>query len=466
MKSRTSFVLLIPLAAARIGLAQEAPPAKKTISSFAAAGANVAIPTKPVVTYKAFQPQEFSKHDANGNKVPIKPGETITLKNGKSVKIEDYISSTNELEKRLNKLGYSLRTKTALPQPQSQIDKLKQAQADLDKLTAGSPSSPPTVMLDGVPYDRAMANIQSANPGVAAPAGKSSRSTLNASNPPDALLAKGDHQMKVSGGKTGNWGSTVDGFGYYFKCALSLDGSAEVNNSQYAQSLSEFNATASADAGAVLFGQNIDVLHADAAYSGSDKTGNVHIAAHLGVLGSTVWQDDLTQAVGYSDGHTWSQTFDESAPAVTIPCSICSIGVQAGITGSAGITCGYKLFTSRVEGNIMPFIECQAYFRAGGGIDLGIASAEIGIQGSLVIINDRLNVTCNAGVYYDNGFRFKDSLDVTNAMNALSGNVSVYASASFLFFSDSVTIPLFSWGGLNFNSTLYHYQQDVPLPWH
>ncbi len=466
---------LIPVAAH----AQEAPTNKKVFPPITAKK-TVELPSKGNVKFKAFLPTEFNHIGPNGGKKPIKPGEMLKLKNGKTVKFEDYVASTNELEKRLNGLGYSLRTPITLPPPKGQEEGLKSAQAKLDAQAAKTDKGGPTVMLDGIPYDKAMAAIEAstydADSGSMIGNVKNEPVDSDSAEIAESLLAKGTHQMKVSGGKNGDWSAEQDGFGFYFKCSLNMNGTTEVGNTngagntvkgnQYSQSLSQFNATASADAGITLFSQDVDILHADANYSGSDQSGNVQISAHLTVLGNQIWQDSMTAPIGYSDGHTWSQAIDSSVPSVTIPCSICSIGVQAGFQGSAGITVGYKLFTSRIEGNIHPFVHLGAYFRAGAGIDLGIASAEIGVQGNLNLLDEDQRITANAGIHNENGFRFKDNLGINNSLNALSGNVSVYASASFLFFSDSVTIPIFSWNGLSSNSTLYDYSQDIKLPWH
>ncbi len=456
MKTNSILTVLLPLGVSGFAYSQEAPLANKTIPSFNAPQGTVQIASKPAITFKAFQRQEFNHFDAKGNKTPIQPGETIKLKNGKSVKIEDYVAATNELEKRLNTLGYSLRTPVTLRVPQSQITQATQAQVDLDrigtKFTSPVPEltgRPPLITLDGIPYDKAMAEIQSykgtGGSGTSEETAALPNSTLNAASPPEPLLAAGVHQMSVSGGKSQNWTEGVGSFGFYFKCAMNLSGNVAVSTAatdqtskvgnQYSQSLSEFNAAASADAGVTLFSQNIDVLHTDASYSGSDKTGNVQVSAHLSVMGASIWSDSTTASIGYSNGQTYSQPFNMGVPSVTIPCSLFSISVQAGVTGSAGVTVGYKLFTSRIDGWIKPFVTSQAYFQAGAGIDIGIASAEVGVRGSLTLLDDNMDITCNAGVYYDftgHKFDFKDNLNITNSLNALSGNVSLYASAECL----------------------------------
>lgn len=444
---------------------QEAPPTHKTIPSFTAPATTLRIENRAAVNFKAFDRTELGRTNAQGKKQPIKPGEMVKLKNGKSVKVEDYLAATNALEKKLNALGYSLRKPEKLPLPKEQIDEQNKAKAQLDAASKSSSGTPVSLVIDGIPYDAQAVATDT-----------STKSGAQAATPTPDLAAPGQHQIQVSGGKNGDWHATVAGFGFYFKSALNLEGSVEVSNTptsqtsvtgnQYSQSLSEFSATTSADAGAVLFGQNVDVLHADAQYSGSDKTGQVQLSAHLSVLGNTVWQDSTSAAIGYSDGKTWSEPFDTSVPAITIPCSICSIGVQAGIHGSVGMTVGYKLFTSRIDGFIKPYISSEAYFRAGAGIDLGVASADIGVQGSLTLLNDELEVICGAGIVYENGFHFKDNIKISNSIAALGGDVSAYASASFLFFSDSITIPIFSWSGYNYNGVFYTDSQDIKLPWH
>jgi hypothetical protein len=76
--------------------------------------------TKPARLTKPLTIKELSGRD-------LKPDETVHLANGQKAKVSDYLASMNALERKLNKLGYSLRDGRG---------KYKIAEANADPATA------------------------------------------------------------------------------------------------------------------------------------------------------------------------------------------------------------------------------------------------------------------------------------------------------------------------------------------
>jgi hypothetical protein len=420
--------------------------------------------------YQPIKLLDASTKDKNGREVRLRETDVVRLRNGKTVKGLDLLNSTNALEKRLNAYGYTLRQDTTVPQSPKNLVGVAKGQSDFDSLRRNFSARPPSVAINGLPYDVYVRRSYLADNSNLSNSGGEFQG-------PGVVTSAKQFRKLVSTYHAGqSYGASAGDFGYSGSYSLDFSGTADANGNAYKESLTELNARASGDFGVTYFGNTSSLIHADAAYSGSDKTGQVALSANVGIFGENVYEFSKSFQVGYSDGDKWSESFDWPALDLQVPLGPFTASVQAGVEGSAGITYSYKLSTSSIHGSLQPFVTSDAYFKLSYGVGDDLAGADVGVEGHLTLFDDTITISADAGIYLnegrdgirnvDNGLFFSLGLDIENQIHALDGSVDAFAEGHLGFFSHTWRRELFKSSGVSGQQTIFNKTYNYPLSWH
>lgn len=232
--------------------------------------------------------------------------------------------------------------------------------------------------------------------------------------------------------------------------------------------------TATGTAGAKVFGKAVDILKLTASAGiGGDpfKKSGTNYAANTGqvalnasfnvqVAGSTVYTLSQSQKLpSWAVVKSASKSLDAST---TIPFNILGVpmSVKLGVTGSAGINFAFSLSPIAATLNVKPYVKSSAYAQV--GVDLYVLKA--GVQGTLTILNDDLDITAEAYFTVANkALNLYTSFKGTNTINMLNGSIGVYGEINYLFGSKKASIDIFKWSGITAKSTLWNVNKTIKL---
>jgi hypothetical protein len=311
-------------------------------------------------------------------------------------------------------------------------------------------------------------------------------------DPSDLIKASATHKLKVNSGvlqfkvalkpmppkmesvpishsKSWSWGYGNKWFGAYFDGNFSLTGVAQVPaaSKSYAQDMSSFSTSLSGRAGINLFNDNVDVIKYSAGYSASDATKQIKLNSNVTVLGYTVWSANKTVPDGYKLNDTATIPLDVSTPTMEFPVGPFTISGKFGAAGSAGISYSLALYYSNINGSVTPFVKSSAYGQVGGGFDVGVASASVGVGVNLTLLDQSLTIGESAGVGWLLGFYLMDEFYIDNSLDALNGKAYFFIKESEMFgaFSQEQDFTIFNWGGVQDNSSWINIKNIIPLDW-
>jgi hypothetical protein len=198
---------------------------------------------------------------------------------------------------------------------------------------------------------------------------------------------------------------------------------------------------------------------AASAESGKGIDPNLHLDVR--VVGKSVWSPTYKAKPDSTAGKInkflhgadkYSLAMDEG---VDWRFSIGPIPMKArlGFRGEAGLSYGYDIAFTAVGGFAGPFAGADAYAQL--GIDLYLVGA--GIQGQLVLIKDELTLRGDATVDFVDEPRLSLDLSAKNHIEALSGQFKVYAFVNYLFDTWRGEYTLWSWEGLTNDWEIFHF---------
>lgn len=421
----------------------------------------------------AFKP--FELKDKNGR--AIDPNEMVTLKNGKKVTAKQAIDQLNDIERKLNAQGFSLRN----PQTSNASSTVTSRQ-DLDGRLSAAPA-PVGILKTSDEQKKILSPTKAIGNVLLKP--YSQYSSSEKTNLRNFSFNEKDGELKVQklarpipaikavsvNGvlKTINETSSRD---WSFGSSSTIKAGIHGDLTRYAKiysfdpqnpnrSKSEFKITARAKIYGDLFSHHLDLLNASATFfAPEDTTKQMTVGTVVSVAGITVYNFNRgfpqSQNLSGSVGRNINQSADFE---VTVVWPIVVSG-RIGVRGRIGLEYNANLYRTFVSATAKPVGELSGYAEAGvsiGGI-LGV-----GAGGNLIFVKGQLDMNAFAGVWIQNASQIVAAVSYYFGydLQILKGNLYAYAEACvpdwvpFVGGSCSrYTHSLFNWAGYSSSGTI------------
>jgi hypothetical protein len=455
------------------------------------------------IPYKAWE----MRHPQDGK--ACKPGDMLTLPNGKQVTAKDYYDQLNRLEKQFNAVGHTLRQpadKVLLQE--SKFDKALLATQARNVTGKHRPFNPktmrrPTALKDlPAAYQAAVKKASSQQKGPAAPAGGAKPKGVgldlpaapqvlrvataeggNANTREDPAMPPGELLAAAEGGNAntredpamppgellaaaegGNANGDHEHQTFDFHpgddkiASVFLNGQWDLNISPAAVDLN-----GEAHAGAFLVNQRIEMLGATVAVHGGAGAGG-SAKFTVSVLGKVVHNLNEPFKGTFQKGDQVSQTVEHSVP-FTFFLGPIPISIKVGARGGVGV--GYFLGVNTqpllATAQVIPNAQVDAFAQA--GIDIKIAS--VGVKGELQLLRFSVTLGAEAGVQGSDLHLFVHG---ENNLTLLAGKLSfvaeVFVPAFKLppFEKKSFEHKFFEFAGINVKlGSLFNVDRHKPL---
>jgi hypothetical protein len=411
----------------------------------------------------------------------IAPSATATLKNGTTIRADQYFAQLNALEQKLNAQGLSLRTLPARivisdDRPdaatlRSQADAIKNLSPPPDQATLDQsfthrivlPGGDVVLSIDEATPDAKAAGLQKfagkeiftengivkvrpAMPEPPKPKGEESHtySKISYSHvlPFDYEFGGSAMGVFVSGSET------VDGW-----AQEKTKGSGDDKKFEFTD---EYHMKGDAESGCHIMGATATLARATASFStSSDKNTPMTAKMELQVTGTTVYNFDKSFSDtlrhsndGISDNVGFGVPYD-------VPVGPFDVSGEIGARGGAGLSYKIVVGNGNKEGlsvDFDPWMNTSAYGEIGVGINLGIVSASAGVGANLTLLQGDVDMTDGAGIVYspDGHYCLLDSPMVLDKSTVLSGNFYVYVQLEALFglIGHQWDWTIFDWSGI------------------
>lgn len=173
------------------------------------------------------------------------------------------------------------------------------------------------------------------------------------------------------------------------------------------------------------------------------------------------------------DGRELRRTFVEAQTVV--PVFGVPVTVRGGISGAVGMSYAVTAIQNpapSVTLNDQLVASFQPYSTVDGFASASVNAAifEVGVKGSLTIVRLSLPYGAATHVYRPvgpDGQPVDPAIDVKGqadlALHMLGGNLRAFGEMDFGFYSRSVQVPLYSWGGIHYGKTLWADEYSVSV---
>jgi hypothetical protein len=396
--------------------------------------------TNKAVTYKAFAIEDLKTGK------PIAAETMITLSNKKTMKASTYYANLNDLEKRINALGHSLRDKKPIliqeiPTPTAT---LKQQEKDLaaqaSKLDPGKGFKMKTVQdvqaayKDGQKTDAArIKSIEAHWP----QKGKDNKKVTE----PLQEVSLLERQLKIVGELQQTVTLTVgDPSSFYSKF--------DVNAAVVGYDSGDVMVLGSVQELVDLFGNQtiVGVVEGDL---NAPKSGNTVGSVDVRSFGQTVLNVKENTSTSWFKTDSFKKSFDQ--PIVNVTVSLLGVPITAtlGCKGEFDASYAVLMWSASATGDVEANAQVSVYglFAVGPDwLDVGVAGEVVLVSGSGKLFGDVMLNADNKGVYYAGNI--SGSLNA----NALSGRLYVFAKADLpIIGTVEVDADLWNWTGLTAN---------------
>jgi hypothetical protein len=473
--SRARFAVLTSLTGLLLvvaGSASSAPPApkgplKKTGPATLFPANLIKMNKRAAIAHKPFP----VAHPQTGK--ALNPGDMLTLANGKKVKSSDYFAQLNDLEKKLNSHGHSLRhpaKKVVLGE--TIIDRAKMA-AQARTLAAKHRIFDPRTMRRPTPFKGLAAAHKAAVTKARGAAGKTTRPPApgkttrpapgKTTRPPKQGVSTEQEDLFLTAaqaaptkGQSDHELQKISGFemGQKDLAAVFLDGQWETTVSP-----SAVDVKGEVAAGLYLVNNRIEALKVTATMHGvAGGQGSAQI--NVSVLGASVFN----QPIPMNKSGQLNKTFEPSPFKKTFMAGPIPITVTIGARGGVGLQYFTAISGTPLLASVQVVPSASVEFFAQAGI--GITILNFGIEGKLQLLQFVLTLGSEAGVKSDAGGPPKLSLFVhgESDITLLKGDIGFYAEMDVLFFKKKFTFPFFSWKGFEKKGTMFNVPRSTPLP--
>lgn len=330
---------------------------------------------------------------------------TVSLKNGKTLTVENFLKEVNELEKKLNDLGYTLRdnkiikVKYILPLDQFKLQKEIFSKDFLAKMA--TPLPPQVACWGSYPPGR----------------------------PKDFVPLNWERRWHDSFGN--------DDFGINLTTNLTIEGEENY-----------LNIDPYFDVGISLFGQSISVLKIR-------KSGNYLIGEKLGQQQfRQLLSEKLNMKKLLDDKLNWSTE-------INIPLGFIDIEGTIGFGGKVSVTARGQIVpsASKAEYEIFPNLSAEAFAELG----VGYAIVSVGVGCDLTLISDVAHLLGSLELKRSSTRYFEYSAIGNNDLNLLSGKLYIYGEIDYLLGSKKFQVDIFDFKGYEFYLAAFNYQNiNVP----
>lgn len=334
---------------------------------------------------KPIQFKTFTYSDFKLNK-----SETIKLKNGKSVSAEKFLSEVNEIERKLNEFGYSLRDKN-------------------DEIILGRLK---------YPYENLQKQKISINESAKYSANENLRFT------PCGLLTESEIHSALNSGtpkeswpinKNKNWSVAFgdDNFGVEINSRFSF--SAEEKKSAMI-----VNSNSDVDIKVKILGERIPALKLFDRVFNIPSQNNIM----LFLMNDKVVEDNFKSSSRkkYFRGLNWESDLEFSIGPF-------NVGGKLITNGEGGLIKNFNPLNQKLNEELIPFIDLNL----SGELNADFIIAEAGIEGNLRIINDTLKIVRNVELKNSGSGKYFDyEVDAGNKLSTLKGKIYAYVKMDYL----------------------------------
>lgn len=422
---------------------------------------------------------------------PVDPNSKITLPTGKVVTVREYIDSLNRIERGLAQVGHTMRAKVGhIIGPKYGDDALFSRQVAAYRGSIDAKFTPwhSKLVTNSLAGASALIGQTREAPGrpyiplnpkgdTTTQSKASGKGFIGATNSmrdprefPNPLLMTYGTAEYFDKGFSGGFGDS--NFGATVSAHLKITGTSNPGtNPAFASTVSEMHAQADMAADAQVMGNSFRLLQFTASATGSDKTNTRSYDLGLYVGGVQIFHDGNSShgpMLSWQDG--FSINWDAQSPTFVFPLlGPFEMKGFVGVKGNAGVTGSFKVRSFSVAGEFAPFVTASAYGEVTAGIDLGVASADVGVHADLVLLDDHLTFKLDAGLGWDpvNHFTAAQNCLLENKLTCMSGSFSlvahVYGPWGFKLYDWSTELA--GWPG-EYSDLVFSKPSMVKLSWH
>ncbi len=422
-------------------------------------GAPLTLDSRIAIMKTDAQGRRVPKIDANGNPVVI---------SGK-----EYLDQINDLEKKFNAFGYSLRDKQTGPvklqEHRMNVQKFQMQNTDLRgtavakraKVNRTVPALIPKLNLPSMKknYEDRVRILSAGTP--QSNTGQTSQTPLGTptanqiaqkqvaqiqqamATQAQASLANlpGNYRQPYSD----SWSKSM-GDSDYFGALINADMTVDMANLYP-------NFKSNAGASVTIFGNNANLLSVIADAKAPPQASNTPMTLNfeLKVLG-----DDLLAPVHKSGGVSISAE-DNTSQGYTVDYDIpftlgpVPIVLTFGFTATVGVQSGIYVTPLLVNAKVTPYVHTSAF--ASCAIDYYVASG--GVRATLTLLNDDLDFGATVGLLPDKPNTVEIVGYGNQRLNALSGNLIVFVEVDYLVGSKEWDWTVFEWSGFKYEDILF-----------
>jgi hypothetical protein len=365
----------------------------------------------------------------------------LTLRNGKNVTADKYLAAINDLEKKLNTWGYSLR---------GTQEKVTIQQVNYNKAKLQHEAAKPLPFIKGDARTQSLMTSPKLLQQEHVAAVKAYKATPKASS--DSTAKAGSRVLKVPPGSIAQLLQPVtitknfdDSWGDTSIFAAEVNGSLTFKGAQDSAGVSgQARATCS------ILGNTENLLLATADLS-APRTGNLIAKVKITTLGVDQVVLDQTQSGDWTKTDTFTRSLPDSFK-VQYNTSIGPVPITAtiGAKGSVSVPYFVGLLPVQAMGWMIPNVQSSVYAQAGIGVEYDDTGAVAGVEANLTLLNNKLVLFGGASEGTDTkGTFLKYSIASRDDVTALAGSVNAFVEAEVLghgvrIFNDE----LFSFSGI------------------
>lgn len=352
-----------------------------------------------LIQFNKLKPVQFKTFTYSDFK--IDKSETIKLKNDKTISAEKFLSEVNEIERKLNEFGYSLRD----TDEEIILGRLKYPYGHLQKQEIS--------FIESAKYS-ARDNLR------ITPCGFVTESEIQ------SALKSGTPKESWPINKNKNWSVEFgdDNFGVEINSRINF--SAEEKSSAMI-----VNSTSDVDVKVKILGERVPALKLIDRVFNTPSQNNVM----LFLMNNKEVEDNLKSfsQKKYLRELNWETGIEFSFGPF-------SVGGKLITNGEAGLIKHFNPSNLKLKEELFPFIDLNL----SGELNTDFIIAEAGIEGNLKIINDTLKIVRNVELKNSGSAKYFDyEIDAINNLNALKGKIYAYMKIDYLLGSKKFILILY-----------------------
>jgi hypothetical protein len=215
----------------------------------------------------------------------------------------------------------------------------------------------------------------------------------------------------------------------------------------------------SVEANAYLANKQLSLLRATGS-AGASKSGPGKATITVTVAGQTVYNKDFSVQSGEHKADKLSKTFDQG---VSFRFSLGPIPMSAkvGVSGSLGLSYFVGVQPLSVQAQFIPFAHVKAYAQC--GVDAKVV--KVGVRAKLQVIDFEMTVGGELVVQATpgSGLSLKEHAYISNNLQMLEGELALYADIGFSFLKKRFEHTFWKYKGFKTNGYLLNVSRTTPI---